>query len=121
MKTVLVIDGDEAILMLLEMILRRSNNTVIRARTGMEGLEIAHSQRPDIIFLDDRLAHMSSEEVCLRLRNDPHTQHIPIILTSTAMIQDGGDYARRVGADAFLPKPFQTKQVEAVLSGVLQT
>jgi CheY-like chemotaxis protein len=119
MNTVLVIDDDEGILALLEMILRRSNKNVLRARNGPEGLEIARTHRPDVIVLDDLLPQMSSAEVCGHLRSDPHISHIPVVLTSAALLQNTGDYARHIGANAFLAKPFQAKQVEAVLSHLL--
>jgi CheY-like chemotaxis protein len=110
-KTVLVIDDDEGILALLEVILRRSDKAVLRARNGPDGLEIARTHQPDVIVLDDLLPQMSSTEVCGHLRSDPHTRHIPVILTSAAMLSNSGDYARRMGANAFLAKPFQAKEV----------
>ncbi len=118
MKTVLVIDSDADVLMLLEMLLRRMKKSVLPARTGIKGLEIARTQRPDVIMLDDRLPNMTGKEVCQRLRNNPQTRSIPIILTSTALLQNAQAYAHNIGADSFLAKPFQARQVAAVLNGL---
>lgn len=86
---------------------------VIPAMDGKSALQIAASEMPDLIILDVTMPGMSGFEVCSRLKSNPETSHIPVIML-TAL----GDIANRVeglssGADDYLTKPFSARELLA--------
>lgn len=115
MSTVLVIDSNDSILLLLQMMLARARYQMLSASDGAQGLEIARSKQPGVILVDELLPVIPGIEVCQRLKNDLSTRHIPVILSTASLIQDPAAYARRAGADAVLRKPFRAEDVLALL------
>ena len=103
--TVLVVDDVEANLKLLEARLTADYFEVRTARNGPEALEICAQERTDVVLLDVMLPGMDGFEVCRRLKSDPRTQHLPVIII-TALDQPS-DKVRglEAGADDFLTKP----------------
>lgn len=106
MTLVLTIDDDESVLTLVEMILRRANVQAISAGNGSDGIRLAVEAQPNIILLDDTLPLMNSRAVVAALREDPATQHIPIVIFSASIDSNDPAYAQRMGGDAVLSKPF---------------
>lgn len=121
MNTILVIDSNESILALLELILVRANYRVVIARTGADGLASARTARPGAIIMSEHVRMASSEDVCLQLKGDPETAHIPLILVVTANVNNAQDYARLKGADAGLLQPFRAKEVSLLLASMLSS
>jgi CheY-like chemotaxis protein len=119
MPTVLVIDANESIVLLLEMMLTRANYAVLSARDGDQGFEMAHHNQPGVILLDEFLPGMSGAEVCIRLKNDLRTRHIPIVLSTAALVRDPLAHARRAGADGVLCRPFRADDLLGALQGFL--
>ncbi|HET9443999.1 MAG TPA: response regulator [Acidimicrobiales bacterium] len=103
---VLLVDDDPVILKLLQVNFDLEGYTVLMANDGVEGLEMARSERPDIILLDIMMPRMDGLEVTRTLKRDAATRGIPIILLSARAqafdIQEG----KGVGADDYLTKPF---------------
>ena len=79
---------------------------VLQASDGQEALESVRHERPDLLLLDVRLPRMDGYQVCQRLKSDPMTSHIPIIMI-TAFLTDASDTVRGIeyGADDYLNKP----------------
>jgi two-component system, cell cycle response regulator len=102
---VLVVDDVDANLKLLEARLTAEYFEVRTARSGPEALQICARERADVILLDLMMPGMDGFEVCRRLKSDPRTQHIPVIMI-TALDQPS-DKVRglEAGADDFLTKP----------------
>ena len=103
--TVLVVDDIEANLKLLEARLTADYFEVRTARNGPEALQICAQERTDVVLLDVMMPGMDGFEVCRRLKSDPRTQHLPVIII-TALDQPS-DKVRglEAGADDFLTKP----------------
>jgi two-component system cell cycle response regulator len=117
--TVLVIDSNDSIVLLLEMMLTRANYQVFSAPDGYTGLEMATLNQPGIILVDELLPVMPGAEVCQRLKSNPHTRHIPVILSTASLVQDPLTHARSAGADAVLRKPFRADDVLMLLKRLL--
>ena len=104
--TVLVVDDDPVIQRLLQVNFEMEDYTVITAGDGVEGLERARKEKPDIVLLDIMMPKMNGLEVCAALKGDPKTNGIPVILLSakaqSADLQAGSD----TGADDYVTKPF---------------
>lgn len=107
MAHVLVIDDNEDINDLLKRLLKTEGHIVTSAPDGELGLVAIKRDRPDLVILDLNLPKMDGHEVCQRVKSDPTTQHIPIIML-TAAYTDAEDAKRglAMGADEYVIKPF---------------
>jgi two-component system alkaline phosphatase synthesis response regulator PhoP len=102
---ILVVDDNRENLELLEVYLEDLDCKTIPAYDGPEALEIVKKDKPDLILLDIMMPKMSGFEVCRRVKNDPATTHIPIIMVTA--LNEFGDMQRAVdcGTDDFVSKP----------------
>lgn len=103
--TVLIVDDNLQNLELLQVYLEDMNCQTVPAHDGLEALEIIAKRPPDLILLDVMMPKMSGFEVCKRLKNDPKTQDIPVIMVTA--LNEFGDIERGInsGTDDFLSKP----------------
>ena len=79
---ILVVDDVEANVRLLEAKLSAEYYEVLTATDGVTGLAIAASEQPDIVLLDVMMPGMDGFQVCKRLKDDPVTRHIPVVLVT---------------------------------------
>ena len=102
---VLVVDDNQQNLELLQVYLEDVDCRSIPAHDGPEALEILVKDPPDLILLDVMMPKMSGFEVCRRIKNDPKTSDIPIIMVTA--LNEFGDIERGIdsGTDDFLSKP----------------
>jgi two-component system cell cycle response regulator len=102
---ILVVDDIPANVRLLEAKLMAEYFEVLTASDGPSALEVAHAQAPDLILLDVMMPGMDGLEVAERLKADPKTRHIPIVMITA--LTDTADRVRglEAGADDFLSKP----------------
>ena len=123
MVRILTIDDNEINLKLIEEILKKQPNTlkVFTALSGIEGIDIAKKEIPDLILLDILMPNLNGFEVCKLLKNDKITQHIPIIMVS-ALGNNTVDRIRSldVGADAIMAKPFDRKELISQVNVMLR-
>ena len=71
MATVLIVDDEPPIVELLRFTLEDEHVRVVEAHDGLEALDVARAERPDLIFLDVQMPHLNGFEVCRRLRREP--------------------------------------------------
>jgi CheY-like chemotaxis protein len=102
---ILIVDDNRENLELLEAYLEDIECRTIAAYDGPEALELVKKDTPDLILLDIMMPKMSGFEVCRKVKNDPATAHIPIIMVTA--LSDFGDMQRAVdcGTDDFVSKP----------------
>ncbi|HUM14776.1 MAG TPA: response regulator transcription factor [Candidatus Nitrosotalea sp.] len=117
---VLVVEDEADIRDLLVFHLERDGYAVTTCKSGAEGLRLARSAPPDLILLDLMLPEVDGLEVCRRLRQDPVTQAVPIV-----MLTARGDEVDRVlglelGADDYVVKPFSPRELVARIRAVLR-
>jgi putative two-component system response regulator len=117
---VLVVDDEPVVASLLQVVLEAEGYAVAVARDGLEALDALSRHKPDLVLLDIDMPRMSGDEVCRRLKSNPATRLVPVI-----MITALGDLPRRLaaweyGADEFLSKPFQTVEVTARCRSLLR-
>ena len=107
MPTILVVDDDPVILKLLEVNFDMEGFTVLVARDGDEGIELARSARPDIVLSDIMMPKRNGLELVTALKADPETADIPILLLSAKA--QSADVAEGItaGADDYVTKPFE--------------
>src|SRR3569833_963617 len=102
---ILVVDDIEANVRLLDAKLSAEYYEVISATDGVTALAMAAADRPDIILLDVMMPGMDGFEVCRRLKDDPATRHIPIVLITALDGRSDRIAGLEAGADEFLTKP----------------
>jgi phosphate regulon transcriptional regulator PhoB len=119
-QRVLIVEDEPDIRDLLVFHLEREGYQVTKSRTGAEAVRLAQAAPPDLVLLDLMLPEMDGLEVCRRLRRDPATQSIPIV-----MLTARGDEVDRVlglelGADDYVVKPFSPRELVARIRAVLR-
>jgi two-component system cell cycle response regulator len=105
MPLVLVVDDLELNVEVLESKLENAGFETIRALSGPQAVEAATQRSPDLILLDVMMPEMDGYEVCRRLRADPRTAGIPVILLSALSEPADRLQGFEAGADAFVTKP----------------
>jgi DNA-binding response OmpR family regulator len=104
-KKILLIEDDPVSRKFLELIIIKEGYQVITAINGLEGLRKVRLESPDLLVLDVMLPGLDGFEVCHRLRSDPVTEKLPIIILSAKGQDSDKNSALKVGANVFLPKP----------------
>ncbi len=119
-KKILIIEDDPAISRLVDYTLRHHGYEVTTATNGLEGIRKAHKEGPDLIILDVMLPGMDGFEICHRLRSEPDTAHLLILMFSAKAQEIDKNTGLKVGADDYLPKPAApaeiVKRVEKLLA-----
>jgi DNA-binding response OmpR family regulator len=116
---VLVIDDEAPIRLLCRVNLEAEKMTVIEAEEGEAGLELARTQRPDVILLDVMMPGMDGWEVLQRLLDDETTREIPIVfLTARAELRDRARGLDLGGVD-YVTKPFNPLELAPLVRTVL--
>ncbi|MEO0096935.1 MAG: response regulator [candidate division WOR-3 bacterium] len=109
MKKILIIEDEEAIRFILEKRLSDAGYLTISAENGIEGLNKARKENPDLILLDLMLPGIDGYQICSMLKRDRRYAHIPIIILTARIQQKDYELAMELGADAFLTKPFESQ------------
>ena len=104
---VLVVDDDPVIQRLLRVNFEMEGYIVLIANDGVEGLEKARVERPDIVVLDIMMPKMSGLDVTRALKADPETASIPVLLLSAKAQEADLRAGDESGADDYLTKPFE--------------
>ena len=120
-KHILVVDDDPTVGATLEHILKHEGYVVSRVRDGRAALVAVEQQPPDLILLDLNMPKMGGFEVCKRVKADPATSLLPIVIVTGESEFDARIQAWDVGADDFLTKPFQLVEVLARCRSLLRT
>jgi PleD family two-component response regulator len=114
-KRVLLVDDSATILMMEKMILLRGPYDVVTARDGMEALEKARTERPDLILLDVVMPRMDGFETCRQLREQVETRDVPVIFVTTRGETENVENAFRSGASDHVTKPINAAELLAKL------
>ncbi|MBI1176398.1 response regulator [bacterium] len=106
---ILVIEDQPELRTLMMKVLARVGCDVTGAQSGEEGLRLVGDGRFDLITLDIDLPAMSGFEVCSRLKQDPQSQHTPVVFVSGRMADGDFQRSREVGAADYITKPFDAR------------
>jgi len=126
MSKILIVDDDPDLVEAVTMILESKDYDVIAAYGGIEGLEKAKTEEPDLIVLDVMMPDKDGYVVCKELKADPKCRNIPILLLTAVVSKISTTrYTQQMGleteADDYIDKPVEpaelVKRIEALLGG----
>jgi DNA-binding response OmpR family regulator len=120
-KRVLIADDEPNIVTSLEFLMEQAGYETRVAANGQEAIDLAQSLHPDLILLDIMFPMKSGYEVCQRLKSDPATRDIKIVIVSAKGRDVEVAKALELGADAFIGKPFSTRELVAKVKEMLGT
>lgn len=110
---ILVVDDEPDVVMFIARTLKSEGFDIVSAYDGISALDLAESERPDLVLLDLMMPMMSGYEVCEQLKANPATQAIPVVCFSSAHTADAITRSREVGAATLLVKPFSPAELVA--------
>ena len=105
-KKILVVDDEAHIIKIVKARLEANNYEVLTAYDGLSGIDKAVKFKPDLILLDLMMPVMDGYEACRRLKADPDTKGIPILVFSATSQPNVIEKATQAGAADFIEKPF---------------
>jgi two-component system alkaline phosphatase synthesis response regulator PhoP len=117
---VLVVDDEPAILELLAYNFSKKGADVSLAKNGMEGLEIAEREHPQVLVLDIMMPVMSGIEMCRALKNNPLLKSIPVLFLSATSDDALIISAKTAGGDHFVSKPIKISLLFEIVNGLQQ-
>jgi CheY-like chemotaxis protein len=110
-KKVLIVDDDPDGTFMLEQVLAKGGFEAVTATDGLSGLSKARSADIGLVLLDVMLPGMDGFEVCRRLRSDPATADLPILMISAKSRPEDRETGLRMGADGYMTKPLRLAEV----------
>lgn len=110
-KKILIVEDEESLLKLESILLTSKGYEVRGVPNGMAALAALQEERPDLILLDIMLPEIDGFEVCRRIKADPATRHIPVVMLTAKKSREDMARGEQVGADWYITKPFKSAMV----------
>lgn len=110
---VLIADDDEDILTLVKVALQAEKYDIVEARDGLEAVERARSEHPDLILLDVEMPRLNGLAACRDLRSDPSLSNVPIIMLTSRSSEKDIVRGFEDGAHDYITKPFSLSHLRA--------
>jgi DNA-binding response OmpR family regulator len=115
---VLIAEDEPSIVTSLEFLMRSCDYEVRVARDGEEALRLAEDFRPDVLLLDVMMPRCNGFEVCRRIRANPATRAVRIVMLTAHGRDAEIERGLALGADAYVTKPFSNKELVAKVRGL---
>jgi two-component system cell cycle response regulator DivK len=112
-QRLLLVEDNEDNRTIYSTLLRHLGYQVIEAQDGVQAIELARSEHPDLILMDISIPGMDGWEATRVLRGDPSTQSIPIVALTAHALDDDRERAAEVGFSSYLAKPVEPRAVVA--------
>jgi two-component system alkaline phosphatase synthesis response regulator PhoP len=117
---VLVVDDEKDITALVAYHLEREGFRVLQAYDGFQALEVIKRERPNLLILDLMLPQMSGLDVCRRLRKEPDTARLPILMLTAKAEETDKVLGLELGGDDYLTKPFGPRELVARVKALIR-
>lgn len=121
MNKVLIVEDEQDIRENIAEIFKLSKYKVFEAENGRRGLEAATEIQPDIIVSDILMPEMDGFELLERIKTNPQTDHIPVILLTAKTMMDSKLKGLKIGADDYITKPFNVDELVLRASNLVDT
>jgi CheY-like chemotaxis protein len=115
----LLADDSQTIQKVVELVLAREGFDILACNDGEEAVKALGSGMPDIVLADIEMPKLNGYQLCEKIKGNPATVHIPVILLAGAFEPFDEDYARSVGADDFIMKPFESHELVSKVRSLL--
>jgi DNA-binding response OmpR family regulator len=119
-KYILIVEDEADAAKLLEYHLRRNGYDTQIASDGRAALNTILATKPDLVILDLMLPHLHGYEVCRLLKSSSLTQHVPVVVLTAMADQDDKLKGFKLGADDYLTKPYDMRELLARVALVLR-
>ncbi|OOG26164.1 two-component system response regulator [Thioalkalivibrio denitrificans] len=110
-QRILIADDEENIVISLEFLMKREGFEVLIARDGEQALEMIRAELPDLVLLDVMMPKKSGFEVCQEIKTDPRLGTVKILMLTAKGRETEIAKGLALGADAYVTKPFSTKDL----------
>src|SRR4030043_1752957 len=118
-EKILIVDDDLDTLRLVGLMLQHQGYRIIAASSGIQAIALSQGDKPDMVLLDIVMPDMDGYEVARKLRSDPTTSGIPIIMFTAKTQVDDKVEGFEAGADDYLTKPTQPRELFAHVKAVI--
>jgi len=118
-KKILIVEDEPDQIMMLQTRLEASGFEVHSASDGAAGLERVPELKPDLILLDLAIPKVGGLEVCRRLKGDPQTRGIPVVILTASGVREVEKQCKEAGANACMRKPFESQELVATIQKLL--
>ena len=110
-QKILIVEDEESLLKLESILLTSKGYDVRGVSNGRETLDAIAEEKPDLVLLDIMLPEIDGFEVCQRIKDDPATKEIPVIMLTAKKSREDMARGEKVGADWYITKPFKSVMV----------
>jgi CheY-like chemotaxis protein len=117
-KKALIVDDEPNVRRLLHTILSK-NFDVYEAEDGRQAIEMANTQKPDVVLMDMMMPKMDGLTACHMIKNDPATKSIPVIMVTAIGFELNIKLSQQMGASGYITKPFSTEELIDKIAQVL--
>ena len=117
-RKILIADDEQHIRSLVGSILGK-HNLVLTAINGREAIDIARSEKPDLILMDIMMPELDVYTACSTIKTDPETKMIPVVMLTGLDAELNKKLSRQIGADGYITKPFTVDGLLAQLDEFL--
>ena len=119
-KKILLVDDSSTVLMMEKMLLAGCGYDIVVARDGEEGVAKAISELPDLILLDLIMPKVDGVEACRRIRAEPSTREIPVIMVTTRSEAELVESSYKTGCNDYINKPINNMELLAKVRSFLE-
>ncbi|BCA80018.1 response regulator [Desulfuromonas sp. AOP6] len=110
-KRILIVEDEESLLKLESILLTSKGYDVTGVTNGQAALDSLAENPSDLVLLDIMLPQIDGFEVCRRIKENPQTRHIPVIMLTAKKSREDMARGEKVGADWYITKPFKSAMV----------
>ena len=118
-KKILIVEDEESLLKLESILLTSRGYEVVGAADGVAALEQVVSARPDLVILDVMLPEIDGFEVCRRIKQNPETARIPVLMLTAKKSDQDCARGMAAGASAYVTKPFKSARIIEIIQDLL--
>ena len=115
MSRILVVEDSPTVLYLMADALAKSGYEVLKATDGIEALRMAAEEKPNLVLLDVILPKLNGYQVCRRLKAEPETAGIPVVMITSKSKNTDRHWGLEQGADDYVVKPFEAHELLGVI------
>ena len=108
---IMVVDDSLTVRKITSRLLSREGYQVVTAKDGIDALQQMQESMPDVMLVDIEMPRMDGFELTKNVRGDAKTKHIPIVMITSRTAEKHRNYAKELGVNAYLGKPYQEEEL----------